>query len=414
LELVKLSWDFLGAASLSSLARADKQWQKHDNPLAATLTQVALFAIACSQLSAFFEAKNIKPISMPKVALGAGTIFTVNLTADQKIQGVSRVCRTVSKKLSITFTLTHLMATLALLRLNKLKKASASLSGYFVAYMMNEAPKKLEEKAVKAATFYDRVSSCVFKQSPIFKTLAFVKYATYGEEYYSEMLYGVSTLKTCVNPTHLSIRPKPWFKSGEKGFVSDEMRKVMNMLKGRVSEEELSKIKSSSTAYQTAELPRLYHEYFKDEFSPEDALFMMLYQKQDEFLDQAFEEDYKAFATWFRRFSFDGTPQRINSYRLFYGQLLGFNLDFSRCDSTQFPEDVAFSRLIWHRYVIYWGKVFFDEYYTEKNLISWVLDKSFIERPQIVQWFKERNIYDIEEDAARYFLLSHGVLGSKR
>ncbi|NRA90752.1 MAG: hypothetical protein HRU43_06465 [Simkaniaceae bacterium] len=140
---------------------------------------------------------------------------------------------------------------------------------------------------------------------------------------------------------------------------------------------------------------------------------MILYQKQDEFLDQAFEQDYEAFATWFKRFLFDGTPQRINSYRLFYGELLGFNLDFSRCDPTQFPEDVAFSRLIWHRYVIYWGKVFFDGYYTEKNLISWVLDKSFIERPQIQKWFKERNIDDINEDAARYFLLSHEVLGKK-
>ena len=59
-----------------------------------------------------------------------------------------------------------------------------------------------------------------------------------------DSLEAVSTLKTCVNPTHLSIRPKPWFESDEKGFVSDEMRKVMNMLKGKVSEEELSKIKS--------------------------------------------------------------------------------------------------------------------------------------------------------------------------
>ena len=97
----------------------------------------------------FFEAKNIKPISMPKFTLGAGAIFTVNLTADQKIDGVSRACLTVSKKLSTTFALTHLMATLALLRLNKLKKASASLSGYCVACMMSQAPKKVEEKAVK-------------------------------------------------------------------------------------------------------------------------------------------------------------------------------------------------------------------------------------------------------------------------
>ena len=101
----------------------------------------------------------------------------------------------------------------------------------------------------------------------------------------------------------------------------------------------------------------------------------------------------------------------ISSYRIFYGGPLGFNLDYAKSDATQSSDGAPFSRLIWHRWVTSTSQGFFGDFYTEEKLINWVQTPEFKNLPKVNDWFNERGIHEVNRDAARFFLLSHGVLG---
>ena len=93
------------------------------------------------------------------------------------------------------------------------------------------------------------------------------------------------------------------------------------------------------------------------------------------------------------------------------GGALGFNLDYAKSDATQSLDGAPFSRFIWQRWVTSTSQEFFRDFYTEEALIEWVQNPKFTGLQKVNSWFLEHGIDEVNSDAARFFLLKHGVLG---
>jgi hypothetical protein len=374
--------------------------------------------------------------------------------AEMNTLGAQKVARVVNRNLGFPLTLSYFVATYAIFKLKKYKHVAASLSGYvFIAIVdLKQTPEKLKEGVSKVMTVYFPLNDFFFAEGLPFKLLGMAKLLTFGEEYYGPDLYGsfeerelqigkaialeaVGNTRTGVDPSHLMTRVKPWGVPSETVSENEQLQALLQQLREKealmsekVFNEMLSivqkvfkKLKAreqltnllteASGARLMQELPKLYAQHFSDTFTAEEALYTLLYQKQDAFLLAAFEKDYKTSPKWFRRFSFEGSPQLINSYRIFYGGPLGFNLDYAKSDPTQSLDGAPFSRLIWQRWVTSTSEEFFRDFYTEENLTKWIQVPEFTQIPSVTSWFTEHGIDRVDSDAARFFLLQHEVLG---
>ncbi len=453
METVNLIAAFFEASGLRGIRCSENEWHLEKTPLPAAMCQTALVLIALGQLSSYYELQKLKPLSTPTYALGIIPLL-IGHEAEMNILGAQKVARVVNRNLGFPLTLSYFVATYAIFKLKKYKHVAASLSGYvFIAIVdLKQTPEKLKEGVSKVMTVYFPLNDFFFAEGLPFKLLGMAKLLTYGEEYYGPDLYGsfeerglqsgkdvtleeVANKNTGVNPSHLMIRVKPWGEPSDIVSDNEELEALLQQLNEkeasmseRVFNEMLSIVQKvfekreargqlrnllteASGARLTQELPKLYAQYFSDTFIAEEALYTLLYQKQDAFLLVAFEKDYKTSSKWFRRFSFEGSPQLINSYRIFYGGALGFNLDYAKSDATQSLDGAPFSRLIWQRWVTSTSEEFFRDFYTEENLIKWIQVPEFTKIPSVNSWFTEHGIHEVNKDAARFFLLKHGVLG---
>lgn len=216
----------------------------------------------------------------------------------------------ISKQLSTALLLTYSVVSLAFIKIGKEKYAAASFSGIALYASLNDPALS------KVAIFFGRIEPFLTEKEKHKWVLPGVKCLTYFEQYYEKRLFG-DFVPTSLNREHLKRRPM--------GPPSEEKR-----------------------------------------------LYTLLYSKQDEFLRDLFDADYDGKPEWFKRLFGKGTPQRFNCYRLFYGEPIGLNVDRARTDETQDPDGMPFSRLIWKPWVIEANRCFFQDYYTEANLIQWV------------------------------------------
>ena len=453
METVNLVAAFFAASGLRGIRCSENEWHLEKTPLPAAMCQTALVLIALGQLSSYYELQKLKALSTPTYVLGVVPLL-IGHEAEMNTMGAQKVARAVNRNLGFPLTLSYFVATYAIFKLKKYKHVAASLSGYvFIAIVdLEQTPEKLKEGISKVITVYFPLNDFFFAEGLPFKLLGMAKLLTYGEEYYGPDLYGsfeerglesgkavafeaIGDTRTGVDPSHLATRVKPWGAPDENVSDTEEIQDLIQQLREKeasmsekVFKEMLSIVQKvfkkpeareqltnllteASGAKLTQELPKLYAQHFSDTFTAEEALYNLLYQKQDVFLSAAFEKDYKTSSKWFRRFSFEGTPQLINSYRIFYGGPLGFNLDYAKSDATQSSDGAPFSRLIWQRWVTSTSQEFFRDFYTEEALVQWVQDSKFTKLANVGSWFTERGIHEVNRDAARFFLLSHGVLG---
>lgn len=453
METVNLVAAFFAASGLRGIRCSENEWHLEKTPLPAAMCQTALVLIALGQLSSYYELQKLKALSTPTYALGVVPLL-IGHEAEMNTLGVQKVARAVNRNLGFPLTFSYFVATYAIFKLKKYKHVAASLSGYvFIAIVdLKQTPEKLKEGVSKVMTVYSPLNDFFFAEGLPFKLLGMAKLLTYGEEYYGPDLYGsfeerglesgkavaledVADTNTGVNPRHLMTRVKPWGAPSETVSENEQLQTLIQLLrkkealmsekvfkemlsivqkvfkKPEVREQLTNLLTEASGARLTQELPKLYAQHFSDTFTAEEALYTLLYQKQDVFLSAAFEKDYKTSSKWFRRFSFEGTPQLISSYRIFYGGPLGFNLDYAESDATQSSDEAPFSRLIWHRWVTSTSQEFFEDFYTEEALIEWVQDSKFTKLANVGSWFTEHDIHEVNRDAARFFLLKHGVLG---
>ena len=453
METVNLVAAFFAASGLRGIRCSENEWHLEKTPLPAAMCQTALVLIALGQLSSYYELQKLKALSTPTYALGIVPLL-IGHEAEMNTLGAQRVAKVVNRHLGLPLTLSYFVATYAIFKLKKYKHVGVSLSGYvFVAIVdLKQTPEKLKDGVSKAMAVYSPLNDFFFAEGLPFKLLGMAKLLTYGEEYYGPDLYGsfeerglgsgkavafeaIGETTTGVDPSHLMTRVKPWRTPNENTSDTEELQDLIQQLREKeasmsekVFKEMLSIVQKvfkkpnaraalgnlladSSGARLTQELPELYAQHFSDTFTAKEALYTLLYQKQDAFLSAAFEKDYKTSSKWFRRFSSDGTPQLINSYRIFYGGPLGFNQDYAKSDATQSSDGAPFSRLIWQRWVTSTSQEFFRDFYTEKNLIKWVQASEFTKLTNVASWFAEHSIGEVNNDAARFFLLKHGVLG---
>ncbi|WP_316357673.1 hypothetical protein [Candidatus Neptunichlamydia sp. REUL1] len=453
MEAVNLVATFFTASGLRGIRCSENEWHLEKTPLPAAMCQTALVLIALGQLCSYYELQKLKALSTPTYALGIVPLL-IGHEAEMNTLGAQKVARAVNRNLGFPLTLSYFVATYAIFKLKKYKHVAASLSGYvFIAIVdLKQTPEKLKESISKVMTMYFPLNDFFFAEELPFKLLGMAKLLTYGEEYYGPDLYGsfeerglqsgkafvlkdVVDTNTGVNPGHLMTRVKPWGTSSEIVSENEELRiliqqlrqkevlaseKVFNEMlsivqkvfkKPEAREQLASLLNEASGARLMQELPKLYVRHFSDKFTAEEALYTLLYQKQDTFLLAAFEKDYKTSSKWFRRFSFEGTPQLINSYRIFYGGALGFNLDYAKSDATQSSDGAPFSRLIWQRWVTSTSQEFFRDFYTEENLTKWIQVPEFTKIPSVTSWLTEHGIDELNSKAARFFLLKHRVLG---
>ncbi|QVL54821.1 MAG: hypothetical protein KFB95_05755 [Simkaniaceae bacterium] len=452
METVNLVATFFAASGLRGIRSSESEWHLEKTPLPAAMCQTALVLIALGQLSSYYELQKLKALSTPNYVLGVVPLL-IGHEAEMNTLGVQKVARAVNRNLGFPLTLSYFVATYAIFKLKKYKHVAASLSGYvFIAIVdLKQTPEKLKEGVSKVMTVYFPLNDFFFAEGLPFKLLGLAKLLTYGEEYYGPDLYGsfeerglqsgknvtleeVADKNTGVNSSHLMIRVKPWgvpsetVSDNELQALTQQLNEKEALMSEKVFNEMLSIVQKVfkkpearaqlknlltevSGARLTQELPKLYAQHFSDTFTAEEALYSLLYQKQDEFLSAAFEKDYETSSKWFRRFSFEGTPQLINSYRIFYGGALGFNLDYAKSDATQSSDGAPFSRLIWQRWVTSTSQEFFRNVYTEEALVEWVQDSKFTKLANVGSWFAEHSIPEVNRDAARFFLLKHGVLG---
>ena len=453
METVNLVATFFAASGLRGIRCSENEWHLEKTPLPAAMCQTALVLIALGQLSSYYELQKLKALSTPTYALGIVPLL-IGHEAEMNTLGAQKVARAVNRNLGFPLTLSYFVATYAIFKLKKYKHVAASLSGYvFIAIVdLKQTPEKLKEGVSKVMTVYFPLNDFFFAEGLPFKLLGMAKLLTFGEEYYGPDLYGsfeerglesgkavalkdVANTNTGVNPRHLMTRFKPWGVPSETVSDHEQLQALLQQLmekealmSEKVFNEMLSIVQKvfkkpkargqltnllneASGARLMQELPKLYVRHFSDTFTAEEALYTLLYQKQDAFLLAAFEKDYKTSSKWFRRFSFEGSPQLINSYRIFYGGALGFNLDYAKSDATQSSYGAPFSRLIWQRWVTSTSQEFFRDFYTEEALIEWVQNPKFTGLPKVNSWFTERGIDEVNSDAARFFLLHHEVLG---
>lgn len=451
MEAVKLVGAFFAATGVQGVRRSENEWHLEKTPLPAAMCQTVLALVVLGQLSSYYGLQKLKPLSTPTYIMAGIVPLLIGHEAEMNTLGAQRIAKVVNRNLGSPLTISYFVATYAIFRLQKYRHVAASLSGYLFMEIvgLKQIPEWLKKNISKIIALYSPLNNFLFKESLPFKLLGLANLLTYGEAYYGPDLYGsfeerglqsvrevvreeVAGMNTYVDPRHLMVRVKPWglpmddrrlpqslVQQLEKkeNLMSEKVFKEMLAIVQKVYEKPIAKpqlsqlLTESSVANLTQKLPKLYSECFLEEFTAEEALYFLLYQKQDAFLFAAFEKDYKTSSKWFRRFSSEETPQLINSYRIFYGGALGFNQDYAESDPTQSSDGAPFSRLIWQRWVTSTSQEFFENFYTEEALIQWVQTSGFSKLPNISSWFAEHDIHEVDKNAARFFLLKCGVLG---
>jgi len=453
MEAVRIAGTFFAAAALHGAKKGETEWLRDESPLPASFSQMALVLIVCSQISRYYKLQDQKPLSTPLTILGATTPILIACGAERTDFVAQKALKEVNRHLGAVLMLAYWVSICATFRLQKYKDVAAALSGYTFIVLVDRAPQGIRENTDQATTAYHRVNGLLFGESYFAKLLGLTKCFTYGEKEYSPLLFGDFSaqgvqpgggvtkdqvkkyLRTAVDPTHLSARPKPWdLPSGgemniasrkllerletNKAYMNEdiypEMRSILEKISPKLTTDtnkRLQALETASMAALTKELAKIYEELFRNELSAKDSLYFLLYRKQDEFLDEVFVDDYKGKPDWFRKLFGEGTPQQINIYRLFYGAPIGMNLDYANSDATQSPDANPFSRLIWRSYVESTSQKFFQEFYTEAEMIAWVKNNEFHTIPSVKKWFGSQGFHTVSTEAARFFLLQHGVLG---
>ncbi|MCB1107917.1 MAG: hypothetical protein KDK76_07475, partial [Chlamydiia bacterium] len=177
----------------------------------------------------------------------------------------------------------------------------------------------------------------------------------------------------------------------------------------------------SSTPQMRQALFKLDKKYFEKDSTAEAILFNLLREKQEEYLSDVIKKETSWKPDIYNRL-FGGveTVQFWNSYLYYYGEPIGMHLDGADEDVTIDEESTRGLRLLYFYWVRNVRQRFFEEHYTEENVIRWVQDANErLTEQKLRNWFETQEIFGknlfeegrLSHDAARYFLLKNGVLG---
>lgn len=180
------------------------------------------------------------------------------------------------------------------------------------------------------------------------------------------------------------------------------------------------------------QLPKLM-EGFSRRQDPElkPALYYLLREKQNNLI-VSYKKCYHQATRVFGRFlnsvssQIEGeeTPHEFNRFLYLFGVPLGLNIDAAIADRTLFKRTITLERYLRFPLVRVANKCFYEKHYTEGNIIGWVraaINEGRINSHKFIEWMGDQKGYDVDlildeeekisDDAIRYFLLAHGVLG---
>ena len=118
------------------------------------------------------------------------------------------------------------------------------------------------------------------------------------------------------------------------------------------------------------------------------------------------------------------TPHEFNRFLYLFGVPLGLNIDAAIADRTLFKLNITLERYLRFPLVRVVNRSFYKKNYTEEKIIGWVraaINEGRINSHKFMEWMEDQKGYDVDlildeegkisDNAIRYFLLAHGVLG---
>lgn len=180
------------------------------------------------------------------------------------------------------------------------------------------------------------------------------------------------------------------------------------------------------------ELPKLMDGFARREdraLKPE--LFFLLWEKQSNLIASYAKFYHRATKVFSRplngvlsKIEGEETPHDFNRLLYLFGVPIGLNVDAALADRTLDKEAVTLERYIRLSLIRRVNQWFYKEHYVEREIIKWVktaINNNRINSSKFIEWMEEQDGYDIRllfdqhdqitDDAIRYFLLVHGVLG---
>lgn len=180
------------------------------------------------------------------------------------------------------------------------------------------------------------------------------------------------------------------------------------------------------------ELPKLMDGFARrEDRALKPALFSLLWEKQSNLIASYAKFYHRATKVFSRsvngvlsKIEGEETPHDFNRLLYLFGVPIGLNVDAALADRTLDKEAVTLERYIRLSLIRRVNQWFYMEHYVEREIIRWVrtaINNNRINSFKFIEWMEEQDGYcvdlllgkngQITDDAIRYFLLVHGVLG---